>query len=404
MRCGLLGEHLGHSYSPQIHRHLGDYSYELFEVAPQALEKFLRNGPWDAINVTIPYKKAVMEFCAHIAPEAQRIGAVNTLVRKPDGIHGYNTDYHGFAAMVGKSGADFSGKKVLVLGSGGASATVQAVLADLGARPVVISRSGPNHYQNLSRHLDAAGIVNTTPVGMYPNVEAAPLSLEGFASLEAVLDVVYNPARTTLLLDAETRGIPTENGLYMLVAQARKAAEFFTETAISTEVEGEIHRILARQMENIVLIGMPGCGKTTVGRKVAEALNRPFLDADLVFTQRFGRSPAQVIRADGEPLFRAMESQVLADLCKGSGAVIATGGGCVTRPENYAHLHRNSRIFWLRREIGKLPTKGRPLSQKSTPAQLYQQREPLYQEFADEIVDNSGPIEKSADTIAAQYR
>lgn len=404
MRCGLLGERLGHSYSPQIHRCLGEYSYDLFEVSPENLENFLKSGTWDAINVTIPYKKAVMEYCAQIAPEAKRIGAVNTLVRRADGIHGYNTDYHGFAAMVRKSGVALGGKKVLVLGSGGASATVQAVLTDLGAHPVVISRSGPDHYENLGRHVDAAAIVNTTPVGMYPNVEAAPLSLEGFSGLEAVLDVVYNPARTVLLLDAERRGIPAENGLYMLVAQARKAAEYFTDTVLSTELEGKIYETLARQMENIVLIGMPGCGKSTVGRLVAQALNRAFVDADRAFAQRWGRTPAEVIRAEGEETFRRMESQILADLCKAAGTVIATGGGCVTRPENYAHLHRNSRIFWLRRDVEKLPTIGRPLSQRNTPAQLYRQREPLYREFADEIVDNDGSIQATADFIVAQYR
>lgn len=235
MRCGLLGEKLGHSYSPAIHAELADYAYRLYEVAPDALAAFLTGGDFDALNVTIPYKKAVIPYCAGLSPIAQKLGSVNVLVRRPDGtLYGDNADAFGFAYLVRHSGVDIAGKKALVLGNGGASATVQAVLAQLGARVTVISRSGEDNYTNLGRHADAQVIVNTTPVGMYPHTGKAAVDLRQFPQCALVLDVVYNPARTALLLQAETLGIPCAGGLYMLVAQAKRSCEVFTDTVIET--------------------------------------------------------------------------------------------------------------------------------------------------------------------------
>lgn len=400
LRCGLLGEKLGHSYSPQIHARLGDYGYKLYEKAPEELGDFLTSGTFDGLNVTIPYKKAVMPYCAALSPTAERIGCVNTLVRRADGtLFGDNTDYWGFLHMVRASGVAVSGKKCLVLGSGGASLTVQAVLSDQGGLPVVISRRGENNYENLSRHLDAALIVNATPVGMYPNVGAAPLEIGQFPKLEAVLDVVYNPARTQLLLDAEARGIPAVNGLAMLVAQAKRAGELFTGQPIPEEKTGEILRQLRGQMENIILIGMPGCGKSTVGKALAQRLGRRFVDADTVLEELAGKTIPEIFAEDGELAFRRWETETLRHLGKESGLVLATGGGCVTQEENYPLLHQNGRIVFLQRAVEKLSTDGRPLSQSGDLEKMYEARRESYFRFADQAADNNGDLEETLKQI-----
>ena len=398
MKCGLLGRKLGHSYSPQIHSHLGDYSYELFEREPEDLEDFLHHSDWTGINVTIPYKKDVIPFLDELSPVAKRLGAVNTIVRREDGtLFGHNTDYFGFRSMAAKSGIDPAGKKCLILGTGGASATARAAMEELGANVVVISRSGENNYDNLHRHADAAIIVNTTPVGMYPNTGKAPLDVARFPHLEGVLDVVYNPARTQILLDAEKMGVKTMNGLWMLVGQAKEAAEYFTGTKIDDAVIGMIHRILRTQMENIVLIGMPGCGKSTVGAALAEKTGKTVVDADAEIIRLAGKPIPQIFAEDGEEVFRAWETKALDALGKRSGLIIATGGGCVTRERNYPLLHQNGRLFWLQRDLEKLPTDGRPLSQANKLTDLYHTRRPLYERFADVTVVNDGSLE---DTLA----
>ena len=390
MKCGLLGRKLGHSYSPQIHAQLADYSYELFEKEPEELENFLKYGDFSGINVTVPYKKDVIPYLDELTPRAKKLGAVNTIVRRDGKLIGHNTDYFGFLTMVRSSGLDVAGKKVLVLGSGGASNTAVAVLEELGATVIVISRSGENSYDNLHLHPDAALIVNTTPVGMYPNTGNSPVNLDIFPQLEGMLDVVYNPARTQLLLYAEKKGLVALNGLLMLVAQAKEAAEWFTGTEISDEKIPVIHSSLRRQMENIILIGMPGCGKSTIGRKLAEALGKEFVDADQALEAHFRRPITEIIPQDGEPAFRAMETEILSMLGKRSGLVIATGGGCITQDRNYPLLHQNGTIFRLKRDLEKLPTQGRPLSQRNKLADMYEVRRPLYEAFADHIIDNDG--------------
>lgn len=391
MQCGLLGRKLGHSYSPQIHNLLGDYSYVLFEKEPEELENFLKNGDFTGLNVTIPYKKEVIPYLSELSPTAQKMGCVNTVLRRSDGtLYGHNTDYFGFTSLVRHAGLSVAGKKVLVLGSGGASNTAVAALKDLGASPVVISRSGENNYQNLHRHTDAAAIVNTTPVGMYPNTGVSPIDLELFPHLEGVLDVIYNPARTQLLLDAEKLCIPRENGLWMLVAQAKEAAEVFTGGKISDEVIERIYRELSHQMKNIVLIGMPGCGKSTIGTLLAEKLGRTLADADEKIISLAGKSIPDIFAQDGEPTFRDWETKALTELGKQSGLVIATGGGCVTQKRNYPLLHQNGYLVWLERDCSVLPTDGRPLSQANDLGKMYAARKPLYEAFADIRVENTG--------------
>ena len=400
MKCGLLGEKLGHSYSPQIHGLLGNYSYELFEKQPSELRDFLQSGDFHGLNVTIPYKKAVIPYLNELSPVAAKLGAVNTVVRRRDGsLIGHNTDYFGFRTMVEASGLTVAGKKVLILGSGGASNTAVAVMEELGGHVTVISRSGENNYNNLEQHKDAAVIVNSTPVGMYPHVDSSPLSLEYFPALEGVLDLIFNPARTRLLQQAEARGLVAMNGLLMLVAQAKESAEWFTGSSISNDLILRIHQKLQKQMENIVLIGMPGCGKTRIASELARLTGKEVVDADAQIVAAAGMSIPEIFARKGEDAFRRLETQVLEQLGKRSGIILSTGGGCVTRKENYPLLHQNGRIFWLQRDISALPTDGRPISQSTDLNQLYEARRPLYEAFADETVQNNGTVTDAANQI-----
>ena len=403
MKCGLLGRKLGHSYSPQIHSYLGDYAYDLYEKEPSEIEDFLKHSGIHALNVTMPYKIEVIPFLDELSPVAKKLGAVNTIVRRADGtLFGHNTDYFGFYSLVKRCGLNVAGKKVLVLGSGGASNTAVAVLKELGASVIVISRTGENHYGNLHLHSDAAAIVNATPVGMYPNTGVSPVDLTQFPRLEGVLDIVYNPARTQLLLDAEKLGIPAENGLWMLVAQAKEASEYFSGQPLDNGCIAFVYRKLCAQMQNIVLIGMPGCGKSTIGRLLSQALNRPLVDVDEEIVRLASKSIPQIFSEDGEEAFREWETRALEHLGKQSGLIIATGGGCVTRSRNYPLLHQNGIILWLQRELTKLPTDGRPLSQTNKLADLYALRKPLYEAFADCSIDNNGSSRQTISAILAK--
>lgn len=402
IRSGLLGRKLGHSYSPQIHAFLGDYPYDLLEREPQQVGAFVTHGDYTGINVTIPYKKDVIPYLDALSPVARRMGAVNTIVRNADGsLFGHNTDYFGFAYMVRRSGVPVAGRKVLVLGSGGASNTCVKVLEDLGSQVVVISRQGENNYHNLHLHADAAVIVNTTPVGMYPNTGAAPLELGQFPRLEGVLDVIYNPARTKLLLEAEAMGLPNVNGLWMLVAQAKESAEYFTGKKIEDGVIEKIYNVLSAQMRNIVLIGMPGCGKSTTGALLAQRLNRELVDVDQEIVRLAGKSIPDLFSQDGESAFRDWETRALEQLGKRSALILATGGGCVTQARNYPLLHQNGTLFWLQRDWNLLPTDGRPLSQQTALADMYAAREGMYRRFADFVIDNNGAMEETLAAILA---
>ena len=328
------------------------------------------------------------------------LGSVNTIVRRSDGkLIGHNTDYSGFLFLLKKSGLDVSNKKVLVLGSGGASATVVAVLRQENANAIVISRNGQNNYSNINLHSDASVIINTTPVGMYPHVGISPINLDLFPNLEGVLDIIYNPSKTKLLLDAESRGLITENGLLMLVAQAKESAEWFLNTTIDDAFVTEIHNTLRVQMENLILIGMPGCGKSTIGMILAQKLNKKFVDADAEIVRTAKMQIPEIFALGGELAFRKIETQVLSQLGKESGLVIATGGGCVTQAENYPLLHQNGRIIWVKRNIDSLPTEGRPLSIKDQLHDMYEIRKDKYEAFSDYSVDNDGTVDQTITQI-----
>ncbi len=403
MKSGLLGRKLGHSYSPQIHEYLGEYTYDLFEKEPEEVGEFLLNGDFTGINVTIPYKKDVIPFLDELSPKAIRMGSVNTVVRRADGtLFGHNTDYFGFHSMVCRSGLSVSGKKVLVLGSGGTSNTAVKVLEDLGANVIIVSRSGENNYGNLHLHRDAAVIVNTTPVGMYPQTGVAPVDLTCFPGLEGVLDVIYNPARTKLLLDAEKLGLPHENGLWMLVAQAKEAAEYFGGKPLPDSLIEQVYLKLSARMQNVVLIGMPGCGKSTIVSLLAEALGRTVVDSDQKILEMAGKTIPEIFTEDGEAHFRQLETEVLAQLGKQSQLLVATGGGCVTQQRNYPLLRQNSTVFWLVRDIEKLPTHGRPLSQVQKLSDMYAVRRPLYEAFADHVIDNNGTCQETVQQILSK--
>ncbi len=393
IKCGLIGEKLSHSFSPQIHRELADYSYSLFEMAEGEVGSFLKNGNFDATNVTIPYKKTVMPFLDEISDEAQRIGSVNTITRTAEGgLRGDNTDYYGFWHTVEKSGIIIKGKKVLILGTGGASLTARTVSEDMGAESITfVSRSGEVDYCNVyDKCADAEVIINCTPVGMYPKNGISPVILEKFTACEGVIDMIYNPAKTKLLLDAGRLGIKHINGLPMLVAQAKRACELFLDEEVDDSEVERITSIIAAQTGNIILVGMPGCGKTTVGRILSEMMGREVVDTDEMISASQGRSPSEIINADGVEIFRQIEHIEVENAGKMSEKIISTGGGVVTRNENYEPLHQNGKIVFIHRSIDKLATDDRPLSENLE--EMYKIRLPLYRRFCDiEVTNNASP-------------
>ena len=401
---GLLGRRLGHSWSPRIHALMGSAPYGLFEREPQDVERFLREGPWRGINVTIPYKRVAAEAADESSERVERLGVANTLVRREDGtIYADNTDVLGFAWMLERFCARsleasakelLDGRKTLVLGSGGASQAVQAALRDVGARVVVISRSGDETYETLvERHTDAVLVVNTTPVGMFPDCPASPLTyeqLKGIAGLRAVLDVVYNPERTGLCLAAERLGIPFESGLGMLVAQAWYSSARFQDKVLDDKLIDEVERDLQTRSRNVILIGMPGSGKTAAGRRLARMAGRPFVDLDDCFVVDHGMTPAECITSQGEEAFRALETKSAATYASRSGLVIACGGGIVTQPRNYDLLHQNGTIVMLDRPLDELSSDGRPLSQSRGIEALANERMGLYRAWADIVLTCTG--------------
>ncbi len=401
-RCGLLGKTLGHSFSPQIHGLLANYEYLLYEKEPEEVEAFLKNGGYDGLNVTIPYKKTAYAICDERSPAAEKTGSVNTVLRLQNGrLKGCNTDFFGFTYLVRKAGFDVSSGKILVLGSGGASVTVCAALKALGAKEiVVISRRGSENYTNVAeRHHDARYLVNTTPVGMYPQNGAAPVELAQFPHCAGVIDLIYNPARTKLLLDAESAGITAVNGLSMLVAQAKQASEIFTGARIGDEVIGTITREIEYTTKNIILIGMPGCGKSTVGAGLSRELGRPFVDIDDKIEERIGMTICEFFKAYGEPAFRRIETEILTEYTKRSGQIIATGGGIVTVPENLPLMKQNGTIVMLNRPLHELPVTGRPISMSCDLVRLERDRLPLYKAWNDVSVKSGNPDETTRSII-----
>ena len=394
-RFGLLGEKLGHSYSPRIHAMLCEYSYKLFKVAPEGLHNFMVENDLDGFNVTIPYKQKVMSYCSELSKRARAIGSVNTIIKRPDGSYlGDNTDYDGFLLIMEPVKNKVCGKKVLILGSGGASKTAESVLSELGAEPLLtVSRSGPVNYEDLYDHRDAAFIINTTPVGMYPNNGMSPLDLSEFPKCLFVADLIYNPARTALMLQAERLNIPCRGGLLMLTEQARRASELFMGSSVPHEVSYTIVEKIQGETKNIILIGMPGCGKTAVGGCLHDLTKRKFVDVDREIERKEGRSIPEIFADSGESVFRKIESSVLSEVCKESGLVIAAGGGAVTVPENKDIMRQNSTVVFIKRELGKLPSAGRPVTQAKGVEQIYRERADLYTDWSDISVENIDPLE-----------
>jgi len=383
MKCYLIAKKLSHSFSKPIHNALADYSYEYKELEENELKAFFAEKDFDCLNVTIPYKQTVFEYLDSISPEAEKIGAVNTIVNKGGRLLGFNTDYYGFSYQIKESGAEIKGKDVVILGTGGAAKTAFAVLSDMGAKSVRSVTSGEIRSKAVAAYYDAQIIVNATPVGMYPHTGAAPINVTDFKKCEAVLDLVYNPSKTQLILDAEKMGIKAANGLGMLVAQAKKACEIFTDGKIDDGKIAEIKKSIEESTKNIVLIGMPGCGKSTVGKLLAEKLGKEFYDCDTE-VEKLGETPAEMIEKYGEEAFRETESKVLSELCKKSRCVIATGGGAVTKERNYDIIHQNATVVFIERDTEELSTKGRPLSQGGGDKlrKMYEIRYPLYKKFS----------------------
>lgn len=398
---GLLGRRLGHSYSPGIHAQLGCSDYRLIELEPDELESFLRQDALGGVNVTIPYKVAVMPFCDRLSPEAEAIGSVNTIVRNEDGtLTGYNTDAAGLEYTIRRAGISLEGKKVLIFGSGGASLSARYVAAGMGAAQViVISRTGEDNYENISRHADADILINTTPVGMFPNEDGMAADPALFPACSGVIDLVYNPRRTDLLLRAEELGIPCAGGLPMLVHQAKVAEEHFLGVPIDNSRTEDILASMSEQTNNLVLIGMPGCGKSTVGELLGSISGREIIDLDANIAASAGMSIPDIFAAEGEAGFRRREHEAVLAASQKRGCIIVCGGGVVVTPSNCAPLRRSGRVYQIGRDISLLSREGRPLSLDADLEKMYNIRKPLYESFRDICVMNDGTPQETAEDI-----
>lgn len=390
-KFGLIGEKLGHSYSPLIHSKFGDYEYDLCEVSEDQLEALLADDTYGGFNVTMPYKKTVVQYCDELSDNAKRIGSVNTIVRREDGsLFGGNTDHFGFIYMLKANGIDVKGRKVMVLGSGGVSLTVQTALQDLHAGEiVVISRTGENNYENIPKHFDSEVIINTTPVGMYPNNGRAPVNVEDFSNCQGVVDLISNPNKTKLVLDAMAKSIPACGGLEMLVAQAKDASAMFQGIEIEDEEIAPAYDEVRNQVLNTILIGMPGAGKSLIGGEIAARMGKKFVDIDDMIVEHEGMSVPEIFATKGEAHFRKVETQMLEQACIQSGLVIGTGGGIVKKKINYNIIKQNGVVIWVKRDLDKLETEGRPLSQMVPLEQLWEERKDAYAYWSDFFINNN---------------
>lgn len=407
MKYGLLGEKLGHSYSKEIHSLLADYEYELCEVNKEELDVLMRKKEFCAVNVTIPYKQTVIPYLDVISERAKSIGAVNAIVNRGGKLYGDNTDFAGMRALAIRTGADMNGKKVLILGTGGTSKTAGAVAQSLGAREVYfVSRSKKDgaitYGEAAEKHADAQILINTTPVGMFPNIQGTPADISVFPELEAVLDAIFNPLRTELVLDAQARGIKADGGLYMLVAQAVYASALFLGKDANDKKTEDVYRRILNEKRNVFLIGMPSSGKSSVGKKLAELTGKEFADTDTMLTDRFGRTISDFISENGEKPFRDEESSVIGQAAEKRGYIIATGGGAVLREENVRAMKKNGIVVFLDRDPDLLTaTKDRPLSStREALEKLYEERYPIYKKAADMTV----PSDRSVGEVAEDVR
>ena len=406
MKFGLLGRTLGHSFSPRIHSALGNTNYELFEREPSQLQEFFADPELQGINITIPYKVNALEACDVVDPRAERIGCVNTMVRKDGKWHGYNTDYDGFVFTLQYAGIDVSGKECIILGDGASSATVHVALEDLGAKNIVhLSRKTAPFYGDAPNYYETAQIIiNCTPIGMYPHNPANLIDITQFSKLEGVVDLIYNPRRTILLLQAEMMEIPHCDGLPFLVTQGVEAANHFQGESFGTKEIEQILRDMRREKENIILIGMPGVGKTTVGKALGEEMGRTCVDMDHELEKEIG-DISTYITEQGEPAFREKEAEMIAKFGTQAGLIISTGGGCVTVPKNFAHLRQNGRIYQLTQPVENLSTSGRVLSSGGIERlrELEATRTPMYESFAQCIIEHNRNAPETVATILEDF-
>lgn len=401
MQYGLIGEHLGHSYSMEIHESIADYKYELKELTPAELPDFITKKEFKGINVTIPYKQDVIPFLDEISEQAKAIGAVNTIVNKDGKLYGYNTDFMGMKALIEKLGLDLNGAKVLILGTGGTSKTAKAVAESLGAKEIIkVSRSakdGAITYEDAEKlHADAEIIINTTPVGMFPKADAVPIDLTKYPKVKGVVDAIYNPLRTNLVLEAKKQGAAAEGGLYMLAAQAVYASAYFQGIEVNEALTDKAFNLVNSKKQNLVLIGMPSCGKTTIGTELANRLGRKLVDTDALIIERIKMPISDYFAQYGEPAFRKVESEVIVDLAKESGLIVSTGGGAVLNPENVKNLKKNGICIFLNRSLDKLiTTDDRPLSSdKEKLTKMFEVRYPIYIAAADINLPGDGTVEE----------
>ncbi len=406
MEYGLIGERLGHSYSKIIHEKFGFYGYELKEIPREQLDAFMRAKDFKGINVTIPYKEDVIKYLDFVDERAKAIGAVNTVVNKDGRLYGYNTDYYGLRTLLESNGFDLKGKKVLILGTGGTSKTAYAVCKHMGAWFLSkVSRSAKDgaitYEEAYEKHSDASYIINTTPSGMYPNLDSKPIDLKRFKSLEGVADVIYNPLRTRLVEEADALGINSCSGLKMLVYQAVAACEFFIGKRPDDKVSEDILKGLTDEIENIVLTGMPGSGKSTIGQLLSKELNKEFVDTDALIVEKEKREISEIFAKDGEPYFRDVEAEVVKEVSLKKNCIISTGGGAILREENVKNLSANGRIYFLDRKPEELiPTDDRPLAnEKSKIMKLYEERLPIYKSTCDEIINAEAGIDETLEAM-----
>ena len=410
MKYGLIGEHLPHSFSPEIHKRIGDYKYEIKELEPEELESFIKAKDFKGINVTIPYKQAVIPFLDEIDENAKEIGAVNTVVNRSGKLFGYNTDFGGLKALFEKAGISVSGKKAIIFGNGGTSKTAEAVLENLGAQTVLKTDLVPaenviTNEEAVLKHSDAEILVNTTPCGMFPKLSGMAADPADFPNLEGAIDVVYNPLKTDFIQRAQNLGVPAKGGLYMLVMQAILASELFFDNSVPKEKAESIYQELLRTKKNIVLVGMPGSGKTTVGKILSEKLGMPLFDSDEIIVKETGREISEIFEKDGEKAFRKLESEAIFTLSGKNGAIISTGGGAVLSPENVKNLSKNGKVYFIDRPLENLvPTSDRPTaSDFEAIKKRFEERYDIYCSSADEIIKADCEAEKVAEKIKEDF-
>lgn len=405
MQCGLIGENLSHSYSKLIHNKLGNYEYKLCSICPDELESFVKSKNFEGLNVTMPYKKTVMKYCDELDSIAQKTGSVNTLAFKDGVLKGYNTDYFGLDYALKRSKVSLKNKKVIILGNGGVSATVQVLAHDLGAKEVLVcsSRSSFN-YKNIYDRSDAEIIINATPVGMYPHSEEKLIDLTKFKNLSGFADLIYNPFYTRLMLDAKKMGVSVCGGFAMLVAQAKASSEIFMNAKLEDSLIEKVINEIYFKKANIVLIGMPGSGKTTIAKILAEKIEKKFIDSDFEIEKLCGFSIPEIFKIKGENEFRKTENEILKKICQETGIVFSTGGGAVLAENAYEILKQNAEIYWIKRDLSLLEISGRPLSKNSNEIEkIYEKRKPIYEKFCDKIIQNSSTAENAAQNILEDF-